>query len=98
MARDFTKKLNEAMTSITEKVNQVTSYHTTLSQTVTKLCYVVMRESGHDGLNHVIVPPKVNASSGANTVVMSSPGLIPIGTKPSDNLNSNPPGKRVEMP
>lgn len=43
MAMDFTMKLGEAMTTVTEKINHVTSYHITLDQTVTELRFAVMR-------------------------------------------------------
>lgn len=61
MAKNFTEKLNKAITSVTEKISQVISDHTTLFQTVKELRFVVMREPGQDGLNPVIEPPGVNA-------------------------------------
>lgn len=61
MPKDFTTKLSDAITTVTEKINQVTSDHTTFAQTITKLCSVVMQEPGQNALNLVIVPPTANA-------------------------------------
>lgn len=52
--KDFAKKLDEAVTAVSEKVNKVFTYHTPLAHSVTELCSVIMREPWHNSLNHVV--------------------------------------------
>lgn len=81
MAINFNQKLDGAIANITEKINQVTSTHNNLSQTVTELCSVVVREMGHNGLNPVNTLPGVTSGK-MSTVTTLTGGTDSSWIKP----------------
>lgn len=76
---------------MSEKVDKVVLDHVALAQMVSELRFVVMRELGWTGLNHVAAPPEIHSLGKVNTVIATSRGLVPYFLNLGIGLNPTHP-------